>query len=161
MKRLLLISLFGLGLAGCAELGEYNQKLANWAGEQIKIRDQYKQEFDEETTSGRDIDSLYTRIKREFGFKSKEEAMGGCSMQNINCRLQELAISSSKVIHERTPGVYYRMAREFTNQADEKQPFYLDVTLSKNGKNTDIEWNVRGNEAFANQVKQRMLKTIK
>lgn len=162
MRRLLIVLLAGIGLSGCAEFHSYRQSLEDWAGEQIKIRDRFKQQFSEEATSTRDIDSLYVRIKKDFGFQTKEEAMQGCdSKTHTTCRWIEAAVTEYKIVHEKTPGVYYRMARVFDNREDEKQPFYVDVTLGKNGKKVDVEWSVKGSEAFANQVKEHMLKAIK
>lgn len=102
MNRLLFVLLASIGLGGCAELSEYNQKLANWAGEQIKIRDRYKQNFSDETTSTKDIDTVYVRIKKEFGFTSAEEDAKGCTgVNNTTCNLKAYARSLDKPIHER------------------------------------------------------------
>lgn len=157
---------FGLVLAlcvlsGCAELVEMNQKVADWAGEQIKKRDADKQEFSDTFTSKRDVDTLYTRVKREFGFKTLEDALNCNTRTNINCRWRETAITENGFLHEKTPGVYYKMRDSFTNPNSNQIPFILEVTLAKEGKSTLISYKTRGNEAFNNDVKQRLQKLIK
>ncbi|MDU8924292.1 hypothetical protein RYD26_05110 [Pasteurellaceae bacterium LIM206] len=161
MRQFTLIILC-LTLAGCAQIDAVNQRLADWAGEQIKIRDINKQTASDTLTSKRDIDTLYSRIKREFGFQTMEEALRGCNPNlNKDCAWREMAVRDGGYIHEKTPGVYYRMAETFPNSANANEPFFLDITLEKDGKNTVINYKTRGNQTFANDVKRNLLKAIK
>lgn len=157
LKRCLSILFPCVLLAGCAQIGEINQQLADWAGEQIKIRDANKQETSDTFTSKRDIDSLYIRVKREFGFQTLEEAQGGCSSQlNVQCRWQEMSIRENGYVYEKTPGVSYKMSK---NIGDE--PFFIDVSLEKSGKQTLVSYSTRGSKAFNDDVKARLLKVSK
>ncbi|MDP8189092.1 hypothetical protein QJU87_04330 [Pasteurella skyensis] len=146
-----------LGLTGCAELTEINQQLANWAGEQIKMRDANKQEISGSFMSKRDIDTLYARIKREFDFQTIEESLNGCNTQlNTNCRWKEMAIREGGYVYEKTPGVYYKLGH-----AVGKESFYVEITLAKEGRKTLVSYETRGSKAWANEVKSRLQKTIK
>ncbi|WP_419852288.1 hypothetical protein [Actinobacillus pleuropneumoniae] len=161
MRKITLIAAC-LVMVGCAQIGAVNQQLADWASEQIKIRDANKQSASDTLTSKRDIDTLYTRIKREFGFQTMEEALKGCNPQlNTDCSWKEIAIRDGGYTHEKTPGVYYRMAETFPNTANANEPFFLDITLEKDGKNTIISYKARGSQKFAGDVKKHLLKAIK
>lgn len=143
-------------LAGCAQVSELNQKLADWAGEQIKLRDADKQKTSGAFTSKRDIDTLFIRVKREFNFESIEEALGCSPEHELDCRWREKAIREGGFIHERTPGVYYRMGH-----AVGEKSYYVEVTLEKEGKNTLVSYATRGSQAWADDVKTRLQKVIK
>ena len=58
-------------------------------------------------------------------------------------------------IHDKTPGVYYRLADEF-------EYGYLNVSLEKEGNKVRISWLVKSNNnSVAPAVKNKMLKAIK
>ncbi len=150
-----------MSVTGCAELAEYNAKVAKWAGEQIQIRDMYKQEFASEVTSKRDIDSLYTRIKREFRFLTEAEDNQLCGISR-QCRdLRKHGRETSGWAHDRVPGVSYHLAQEFDNPNRSNQDYFIDIQLNKDGSTTNISLMVRGDEAYYNKVKNRLLKVAR
>lgn len=142
---------------GCAEIGALNNKVGQWAEEVNTVLNADRQEFQDELTSKRDIDTLYVRVKRELGFKTKEEAMKCNPNTNLNCRWVEAAVTEGGFLHEKTPGVYYRMADSFAKQGK----YYMDVTLEKDGSHTRVIWKVRGSKDFADEIKAELLKTAK
>ncbi|HDX1003738.1 TPA: hypothetical protein RNW94_001492 [Pasteurella multocida] len=144
-------------ISSCAELSEINSKVGDWAGNINQSINSNRQVTEDSITSKRDIDTLYVRIKREIGFATKEEAMKCNPNVDISCKWKEAAITEGGYVHERTPGVYYRMAETFGN----KGQYYVDVTLEKDGKGTQIFWKVRGSKSFAAEIKADILKAIK
>ncbi|ARU64443.1 hypothetical protein BTV20_02445 [Histophilus somni] len=144
-------------ITGCAELSALNQKVGDWAGEINRTLNADKQQFSDTLTSKRDIDTLYVRIKRNVGFETMEEMLKCDPESNKNCAWKKSAIAEGGYVHEKTPGVYYRMADSFGNEGR----YYVAVTLEKEGKNTLISWRVKGSQGFANQIKADILKAAK
>lgn len=165
MSKLKLASMivFIFSCVGCAQVGEINRQLADWAGEQIKTHKANKQqEYSDSITSRRDIDTLYNRIKREFNFQTIEEALDGCNPKlNRDCAWREIAIRDGGYVHEKTPGVYYNMGHAVSNPKNDRETFYVEVTLEKEGKKTLISYQTRGTKEFADKVRTRLLKAIK
>ncbi|HDR1814344.1 TPA: hypothetical protein QB650_001636 [Pasteurella multocida] len=155
MKKFILISLY-FAIAGCTEFSALNQKVGDWAGEINKMINVDNQKFEDTVTSKRDIDTLYVRIKRNVGFETMEEMLKCDPTLDKNCAWKKGALASGYV-HEKTPGVYYRMADSFGKDGQ----YYVDVTIEKEGKNSVIYWKVKGSQAFANQIKSDILKAIK
>lgn len=152
-----LFIIFATLISGCSQFNEINQKIAHVAGELIKIRDANKQYTSDSFISKRDIDTLYTRIKREFDFQTIEESLNGCSPQlDKLCRWKESAVRSGGHVHEKTPGVYYKMGHSVG-----KDDFYVEITLEKEGKNTLVSYATRGSQEWGADVKARLQKTIK
>lgn len=143
-------------IAGCAELSALNQKVGDWAGEINNVLNADSQKFEDTLTSKRDIDTLYVRIKRNVGFETMEEMLKCDPNLDKNCAWKKGALASGYV-HEKTPGVYYRMADSFGKEG----LYYVDVTIEKEGKNSVIYWKVKGSQSFANQIKSDILKAIK
>lgn len=144
-------------ITGCAELSVINQKVGNWAGEINTILNADKQQFEDTLNSKRDIDTLYVRIKRQVGFETMAEMLKCDPTLDKNCAWKKGALAQGGYVHEKTPGVYYRMADSFGKDGQ----YYVDVTIEKEGKNSVIHWKVRGTQEFANQIKQDILKAIK
>lgn len=156
MKKILFISLTALALSGCAELTAINNKVGEFAGQLNKSLGVGSiQSFDDEVASKRDIDTLYVRLKREFDFKTKDEYLGR-SYGSVRGMMQG-QMERDGVIHEANPGVYYRMAHVFGN----KDQYYLDITLEKDGRNSKVFWKVRGTPEVAENVKKDILKAIR
>ncbi|XYU82013.1 hypothetical protein ACTG5S_01615 [Pasteurella multocida] len=124
-------ALFILGiLSGCAELSAINQKVGDWAGEINRTLNADKQQFSDTLTSKRDIDTLYVRIKRNVGFETMEEMLKCDPVSNKNCAWKKSALAEGGYVHEKTPGVYYRMADSFGREGQ----YYVTVTLEKRAK---------------------------
>ena len=156
MKKLLFISLTALALSGCAELTAINNKVGEFAGQLNKSLGVGSiQSFDDEATSKRDIDTLYVRSKREFGFPTKDEYLGRAYGDVRKWKTHQM--EEDGIIHETNPGVYYRMAQAFGN----KNQYYLDISLEKDGRNSKVFWKVRGTPEVAENVKKDILKAIR
>lgn len=158
MKKCL-FSLCILLLSGCAELTTLNNKIGNIAGSiNQTLGTGSVVTIDDSATSARQIDTLYVRIKREFGFNTREEeikARGGQVLGSANRGWAEHGMITSGFIHESTPGAYYHLADEFKYG-------YLDVTLEKENKHVLVSWSVKTKDrAKVEDIKQRMLKIIK
>lgn len=151
-------ALFILGiLSGCTELSAINQKVGDWAGEINRTLNADKQQFSDTLTSKRDIDTLYVRIKRNVGFETMEEMLKCDPRADNNCAWKKSAITQGGYVHQKTPGVYYRMADSFGKESQ----YYVDVTLEKEGRNTLVSWKVKGSQEFANKIKADILKAVK
>ncbi|PJG84783.1 hypothetical protein [Conservatibacter flavescens] len=144
-------------LAGCAELSAINQKVGSWAGEVNKIMNVDNHKFEDKVTSKRDIDTLYVRIKRNVGFETMEEMLKCDPVSDNNCKWKKSALAQGGYVHEKTPGVYYRMADSFGRDGQ----YYVDVTIEKEGRNSIVYWKIKGSQEFANQTKAEILKAIK
>lgn len=156
MKNIFLISLIALSLNGCAELTAINNKVGEFAGQLNKTLGIGSiQSFDDEATSKRDIDTLYVRLKREFNFPTKDEYLGRAYGDVRKWKTHQM--EQDGIVHETNPGVYYRMARTL----GEKNQYYLDISLEKDGRNSKVYWKVRGTPELAAEIKQDILKTIK
>lgn len=145
-------------ISGCAELTALNTKVGEIAGGiNQTLGTNSPVTIDDSATSARQIDTLYGRIKREFGFNTREEEMRarGSQQGSANIGWIEHAMLTSGFIHDMTPGVYYHMASTFTYG-------YLDVKLEKEDKSVLVSWSVKTKDsAKADEIKQRMLKAIK
>ncbi|EHK90219.1 hypothetical protein [Aggregatibacter actinomycetemcomitans] len=146
-------------LSGCAELTALNNKISDMAGSiNQTLGTGSVVTIDDSATSSRQIDTLYVRIKREFGFNTREEeikARGGQTLGSADRGWAEHGMITSGFIHEATPGAYYHLADEFKYG-------YLDVVLEKEAKNVLVSWSVKTKDrAKVEDIKQRMLKIIK
>lgn len=157
LSKIVILTALSLSLAGCAELSALNQKVGEWAGEVNAVINADKLEFEESLTSKRDIDTLYVRIKRNIGFYTMEEMLKCDPDTNKICKWRKSALSEGGYVHDKTPGVYYRMADSFGPEGK----YYADVTIEKDGKNASVHWKVRGTQEFANKIKADILKAIK
>lgn len=156
MKKLFLVSLVALSVSGCAELTAINNKVGEFAGQLNKTLGVNSiQSFDDEASSKRDIDTLYVRLKREFGFSTKDEYLGRAYGDVRKWKTHQM--EQDGVIHEANPGVYYRMARSM----GDKNQYYLDISLEKDGRNSKVYWKFRGTPELASEIKQDILKAIK
>lgn len=155
MKKFILI-LLCFALASCAELSAINQKVGEWAGEMNAVLNADKLEFEDTLTSKRDIDTLYVRIKRNIGFYTMEERLKCDPDMHQSCKWKKSVLADGYV-HEKTPGVYYRMADFFGPEGK----YYVDVTIEKDGKNSSVYWKVKGTKEFAEKIKANILKSIK
>lgn len=144
-------------ISGCAELSAINQKVGDWAGDINRTLNTDKQQFSDTLTSKRDIDTLYIRIKRNVGFETMEEMLKCDPVSNQICAWKKISLTEGGYVHEKTPGVYYRMADSFGQDGR----YYADVTLEKEDKNTLIYWKVKGSQDFANKIKADILKAVK
>ncbi|HHE3463237.1 hypothetical protein [Pasteurella multocida] len=158
MKKILL-PLCILLLTGCAELTALNNKVSEMAGSLNQtLGTGSVVTIDDSATSARQIDTLYVRVKREFGFNTHEEeikARGGQVLGYANRGWAEHGMITSGFIHESTPGAYYHLADEFKYG-------YLDVVLEKEDKHVLVSWTVKTKDrAKVEDIKQRMLKIIK
>lgn len=158
MKKITL-SLIVLLLTGCAELTALNNKVGEMAGSiNQTLGTGSVVAIDDSATSARQIDTLYVRIKREFGFNTREEEMkarGGQTLGTADRGWAEYGMITSGFIHEATPGTYYHLADEFMYG-------YLDVVLEKEDKKVLVSWSVKTKDrAKAEEIKQRMLKLLK
>ncbi|AAP95842.1 hypothetical protein A6046_00915 [[Haemophilus] ducreyi] len=167
MKKYISLLFLTLSLSGCAELNSLNDAVGDIAGklnqtigrptEQTNVYTQqatiYAIKTNDSIESGKDIDTLYIKIKRAFGFKTREEALGsswGRQRDWVADTLDERGL-----IHDKTPGVYYRMADGF-------EYGYLNVSLEKEGNKVRISWLVKSNSKLVGPgVKNKMLKAIK
>lgn len=144
-------------LTGCAELSTLNQKVGEWAGEVNGMINADRQQVEDTLTSKRDIDTLYVRIKRHIGFETMEEMLKCDPNLDKNCAWKKGALAQGGYVHEKTPGVYYRMADSFGNEGQ----YYVNVTLEKEGKNTHVFWKVRGSKEFAEHIKAKLREAVK
>lgn len=143
-------------ISGCAELSAINDKVGEFAGELNKtLGISTIQSTEDEAVSKRDIDTLYVRLKREFNFPTKDEYLGRAYGDIRRWKIQQM--EEDGIIHETNPGVYYRMAQAFGN----KNQYYLDISLEKDGRNSKVYWKVRGTQDVASEVKKDILKAIK
>ncbi|WP_233115302.1 membrane lipoprotein lipid attachment site-containing protein [Aggregatibacter actinomycetemcomitans] len=167
MKKYISLLLITLGLAGCAELNSFNDAVGDIAGKfnqaigrNTAQRNVYTQQnttyaikSDDSIESAANIDTLYIKIKRAFGFKTREEVLG--SSWGKQRDWVESTLDERGFIHDKTPGVYYRLADEF-------EYGYLNVSLEKEGNKVRISWLVKSNNnSIAPAVKNKMLKAVK
>ncbi|MGR3808157.1 hypothetical protein [Pasteurella testudinis] len=156
------VILLSLILSGCAEMTALNQRVGDWAEQanrslgMMSTTSIARLTIDDSTTSARQIDTLYIRLKREFGFMTREEAIrehGGSKGSNNRLWAEEVLIGNG-FIHDATPGVYYHLADSFNYG-------YLSLVLEKEDKRVLVKWSVKTNDkAKAAQIKQRILKII-
>ncbi|MDH3001456.1 hypothetical protein A1D23_12995 [Chelonobacter oris] len=156
-KNILVVLGLLLGLVGCAEMTSLNQKVGDWAGQINQslgaVGSGRIVTIDDSATSARQIDTLYVRIKREFGFQTRTEALHGSTGKNRDW--VELALEENGFVHDVTPGVYYHLANEYRYG-------YLSITLEKLDKGVQVNWSLKTKDkAKVAEIKQRMLKIIK
>lgn len=84
MKKITL-SLIVVLLTGCAELTALNNKVGEMAGSiNQTLGTGSVVTIDDSATSALQIDTLYVRIKREFGFNTREEEMKARGGQTLD-----------------------------------------------------------------------------
>lgn len=157
IKNVFITSLIALSLSGCAELSAINAKIGDVAGSVNKVLQADKQTISDQLISKRDVDTLYVRIKRNIGFKTMEEMLKCDPTLDNACKWKKLSIAQGGYVHEKTPGVYYRMGDSFGKDGK----YYVDVTIEKDGKNSTVSWKVKGSQAFANEIRSDILSAIK
>lgn len=159
MKKFIMLFSSLFMVTGCAELTALNTKVGEIAGGiNQTLGTNSPVTIDDSATSARQIDTLYVRIKREFGFNTREEEMkarGGQQSGTADVNWIEHGMKTSGFIHEVTPGTYYHMADSFSYG-------YLDVVLEKEEKSVLVSWSIKTKDrAKAEEIKQRMLKALK
>lgn len=136
-------------LAGCADFKEANQKVAEWAGKMIEIRDGRKQ-----TTS---TNSTTTAEQTSFEYY-KKEVRSSYSIDTLFVKLKrKLDLKTGEAI----PNVYYRI---YNSEIDPKyfpKTFTTFIFLEKEGNKTIVRWEIYGTEEYARQVEKRILSVIK
>lgn len=145
--------IFALSLSGCAEIASVNKSVANVAGTISEFFGLTEFKFEDSATSNRDIDTLYVRIKREFSFDTRNEALA--KNPSVPEWLREKVLTENGFAHETTPGSYYHMADQYTFG-------HLSVVLEKEGKGTVVNWSVKTTDkSVGPTIKKRILKAIK
>ena len=175
MKKSLLIFSLSLSLVGCAELSSLNNAVGEAAGKLNSVLGSdsssqsssgngllmmhtktvsYAHTIDHSSVVKGDIDTLYVKIKREFNFQTREEALGNASGKQRNW--VAAILEENGFIHEATPGVYYHMANSFGDGN------VFDVTLEKDSGKVRVSWMTKSDDSsFASKMKNRLLKAIK
>ncbi|EIJ69725.1 hypothetical protein [Pasteurella bettyae] len=158
-KSLLLVSI--LATAGCAELNAINTKVGEIAG-QIN-QSIYGSNSSNTTvnhngvtihsnngsfTSRQNIDKLFIKVRREFGF-----------------RPVETDDRAGKVYHT-VQGTLYHVSGFFGHDEDSRGVSlgdnYLEVILENTGNNTvSINWEASGSDRWIKQAESRLTKAVK
>lgn len=172
MKKMIFVLSTVILLGGCAELSSLNTAVGNVAGQLSSVLgggnsssissshsysrslSEYRYNVEDSITSARNIDTLYIKIKRNFKFTTRDEALSGLS--GYERQRYESLLDEEGHAHEATPGVYYHLANSYTN--DRK----LDITLEKEGRKVRISWIASSNESdFGQFIKQEILRIIR
>ncbi|MCI7354333.1 MAG: hemophilus-specific protein [[Actinobacillus] rossii] len=148
-------------ITGCAELSAINDKVGEIAGQinqrvygsgsnnttvnhnGVTIHNE-KDSF----TSRQNIDQLFIKVRREFGF-----------------RPVETDDRAGKVYHT-VPGTLYHVSGFFGHDEDSRGVSlgdnYLEVILEKTGsKSVSVSWEASGSERWVKQAELRLKKVIK
>lgn len=173
MKKIFSILCVSLGLTGCAELSSINDAVGDMAGKLNSVLGAGNGEsssggltalsmpsqthayvLEDSVKAKKDIDTLYIRLKREFKFETKDEALG--SSWGRQRDWLKTSLEQRGLVHEATPGVYYHMADAYSSDS------FIDMTLEKEGNNVHISWKTKSNDKdFGAWVKAKVAKAIK
>lgn len=155
------IILTSILLVGCAELSELNQKVGDWAGkinqsvyganaEDSSVNHNGVRIYRKEGsfTSRQNIDNLFIKVRREFGFKPQTNDPD----------------ETHKFYHT-IPGMLYHVSGYFgyDKRADGVSlgDNLLEVVIEKvDAKNVSIGWKASGSEAWIKRAESRLAKTI-
>lgn len=149
LKHLLTPFLLSTVLAGCADFKEANQKVAEWAGKMIEIRDGRKQTsitnsmttveqasfeyYTNDILSPYNIDTLFVKLKRKLDLKTGEAI----------------------------PGVYYRIYKSEIDPKYFPTTFTTFIFLEKEGNKTTVRWEIYGTEGYAKHEEKKIWSVIK
>ncbi|AIJ31175.1 MULTISPECIES: hypothetical protein [Pasteurellaceae] len=148
-------------ITGCAELSAINTKVGEIAGEinqrvyganssntTVNHNGVTIHNKDGSLTSRQNIDQLFIKVRREFGFRPIESDS-----------------RAGKVYHT-VPGTLYHVSGFFGHDEDSRGislgDNYLEVILEKTGSNTvSVSWEISGSEAWIRRAESRLTKVIK
>lgn len=117
-----------------------------------------------------DIDTAYTRLKREFGYHSLDEMLRAMGVNPGTSRARSNVLLDSGYKHEAQPGVRYAMAEAVKPSFASEQEHFLTLELDKDGAGTRVYVKYcdggvegfKGGDAFERQlreeVRQRLVK---
>ncbi|OOF81997.1 hypothetical protein BKG92_07715 [Rodentibacter ratti] len=157
-----------LSVSGCAELNSLNGAVGNIAGQLSSVlgggnsssggysrsSSSHRYNVEDSIVSSKNIDTLYVKVKRNFKFSTRDEALSGLS--GFERQRHAELLDEEGHTHEVTPGVYYHLINSYTGGRK------LDVKLSKESGKVRISWVASSNEAdFGQFIKQEMLKTVR
>lgn len=148
-------------ITGCAELSSINAKLGEIAGQinqrvygsnssntTVNHNGVTVHRNDGNFTSRQNIDKLFVKVRREFGFRPVETDS-----------------QAGKVYHT-VPGTLYHVSGFFGHDEDSRGVSlgdnYLEVILENTGNNTvSISWEASGSERWIKQAESRLTKVVK
>lgn len=148
-------------ITGCAELSSINAKVGEIAGQinqqvygtnssntTVNHNGVTIHNKDGSFTSRQNIDKLFIKVRREFGFRP--------AAQNSD---------TAKVYHT-VPGVLYHISGYFEHDKDARGVSlgdnYLEVVLEKTESNTvSISWKASGSAMWIKQAESRLTKVVK
>ncbi|PJG82763.1 hemophilus-specific protein [Caviibacterium pharyngocola] len=160
-------------VTGCAELSAINTKVGEIAGQinqtlgisssttnNSSVGDNGIQMVKNEFQVNQNVDDVFLKIRREFGFAPTSQ---GASTVN------EQWSTDKARIFETVPGQYYRMNGKFGSDMKRKYGYSeiaiensLDVTIERAGKNkTSVQYDVRGSQNWLKEAETRLKRAVK
>ncbi|MFC1040813.1 hypothetical protein ACFGWM_03615 [Pasteurella multocida] len=138
-------------ITGCAGFKEANQKVAEWAGKIIEIRDgrsqeqhhsgayqgnaeQAEEDYYQKTVSAKgNVDAVFVKLKRKFNLKTREAV----------------------------PNVYYHLEGLDSVPNHIAKYYTVSIKLDNSGKNTTVRWKIYGTKEYARNMERNILSAIK
>ena len=135
-----------LFIASCTGFREANQKVAEWAGKMIEIRDGKRSSvttthveqisfnnYTKDLSSKNHIDNIFVKLKRNLNLKTIEAI----------------------------PNVYYKLEKAEVDPRFYPKYFTTQIILEKDGGKTRVHWELYSTEDYAKDQEKRLLKSIR